>query len=85
MAKARLGEVWCTFYGQREEIELHIFKECHFIKQMAFSSIRGCVFGNVVCNSVEELVSWCLNQGMENGGFKSHFGLFNVYYMDYAE
>lgn len=41
--------------------QLHIFKDCYFIRAIAFASRWGLQLDKVRCNSMEELVKWCLN------------------------
>nr|XP_048325739.1 uncharacterized protein LOC125421294 [Ziziphus jujuba var. spinosa] len=50
--------VWCE---DKEETLLHIFKDCHFIRRLAFASNWGCRLENWNVSNTKELVEMCIN------------------------
>lgn len=54
--------VWCE---DNEEKDLHIFKNCHFIRRFAFAIKWGCRLDHWVVNDVKELVALCIDPRME--------------------
>nr|XP_048330864.1 uncharacterized protein LOC125422764 [Ziziphus jujuba var. spinosa] len=50
--------VWCE---DKEETLLHISKDCHFIRRLAFASNWGCRLENWNVSNTKELVEMCIN------------------------
>lgn len=58
---------------------LHIFKDCHFIRRLAFASKWGCGLENWQMSNIKELVEMCINPfvvGGSQGKDKRAFTIF---------
>lgn len=56
-----LRKVECPSCGLEVEIDLHVFKECHTIRAIAFASKWGVCLDRIPISNMEEWMEFCMN------------------------